>query len=200
MVARSSKPLNLNRWRMSPVVPSTTSTKPSVLARASLVSSGENSNDKTGAGHCVAKLRAPVRAVEHVTKPKRGPAAPVPGGGAGAAPPQATLNPSWLQLAAATLCAAVPSISPQRPSSSLRPRRRSRRREPSILMNRPGSEPLGGRPRTRRTGGCPFLFSLSCLCSLPESAWALLSRRAVALAAALAGSDACLLEWVIARV
>ena len=93
------------------MVPSMTSTKPSVLASASLVSSGENSKDKTGAGRCVAKLLAPVRAVEHVTKPNRGAGGAVPGGGAGAAPPQATLSPSWLQLAAATECAAVPSIS-----------------------------------------------------------------------------------------
>ena len=59
----------------------------------------------------MAKLLAPVRAVEHVTKPNLGDGGAVPGGGAGAAPPQATLSPSWLQLAAATLCAAVPSIS-----------------------------------------------------------------------------------------
>jgi len=59
----------------------------------------------------VAKLRAPVNAVEQVTKPKRGAGGAVPGGGAGAAPPQATRSPSWLQLAAATECCAVPSIS-----------------------------------------------------------------------------------------
>ena len=107
----SSKPLNLNLCKISPVVPSRTSTNPSVLARASLVSSGENSSESTGAGLWVAKLRAPVNAVEQVTKPKRGAGGAVPGGGAGAAPPQATLNPSWLQLAAATECCAVPSIS-----------------------------------------------------------------------------------------
>ena len=93
------------------MLPSSTSTNPSVLARASLVSSGENSRESTGAGRCVAKLLAPVSAVEHVTKPNRGAGGAVPGGGAGAAPPQATLNPSWLQLAAATECCAVPSIS-----------------------------------------------------------------------------------------
>ena len=159
MVVRAPrKPRKRSLCKISPVVPSTTSTNPSVLARANLVSSGENWRESTGAGRCVAKLLAPVRAVEHVTKPNLGAGGAVPGGGAGAAPPQATRSPSWLQLADATLCAAVPSISATNAelvlttAAPFAPTRAKHINEPS------GTEPLGGRPRTRRTGGCPLFF------------------------------------------
>ena len=150
----------------------------------------------------------PVRAVEHVTKPNRGAGGAVPGGGAGAAPPQATRSPSWLQLAAATLCAAVPSISATNAElvlTTAAPFAPTRAKH----INEPSGDRAAWRAPSHSTDWrlsiCPFFAVLSRCCGAARRARFLVSRRAAGFwrwlrPRLLAAWTLPLLELVIARV